>query len=124
MGGRGTFAAGKSVTYTYKTVGTIEGVKVLEKINKNDSAGLPEESHSSNAYILLRKDGTFKMYREYNSDHTANFDIDLHPEPLLSGNREPVYHIHFYKNGVRDPQGRFLTVSEYNKFKSILGGKK
>ena len=42
MGGRGTFAAGKNVAYTYETVGKIEGVKVLEKTNKNASGGLPE----------------------------------------------------------------------------------
>ena len=29
MGGRGTFAAGKNVAYTYETVDKIEGVKVF-----------------------------------------------------------------------------------------------
>ena len=29
MGGRGTFASGKSVAYTYETVGKIENVKIL-----------------------------------------------------------------------------------------------
>lgn len=33
MGGRGTFAVGRNVDFTYKTVGTIEGVKILEGIN-------------------------------------------------------------------------------------------
>jgi hypothetical protein len=30
MGGRGTYAAGNNVPYTYETVGKIEGVKVLQ----------------------------------------------------------------------------------------------
>ena len=51
MGGRGTFAAGRNVDFTYKTVGTIEGVKVLEGMYGKHA--LPEESHSSKAYIKL-----------------------------------------------------------------------
>lgn len=30
MGGKGTFAVGNNVGYTYKTVGKIEGVKILK----------------------------------------------------------------------------------------------
>lgn len=30
MGGRGTYALGKNVPYTYETVGYINGVKVLQ----------------------------------------------------------------------------------------------
>ena len=76
MGGRGTFAAGNNVAYQYETVGTIEGVKVLEKINKKSSTALPEEAHKSSAYILIGKDGEVRQYREFNADHTAKFDID------------------------------------------------
>ena len=47
MGGRGTFASGKNVAYSYETVGKIEGVKVLKGIGQ--ARGLPVESHSSNA---------------------------------------------------------------------------
>ena len=32
MGGRGTYAAGKNVPFTYETIGTVEGVKVLRGI--------------------------------------------------------------------------------------------
>ena len=45
MGGRGTFAAGKTVAYTYQTVDKIEGVKVL--VGMNGKHSLPEEAHSS-----------------------------------------------------------------------------
>jgi len=33
MGGRGTFASGNNVAYTYKTVDKIAGVKVLQPID-------------------------------------------------------------------------------------------
>lgn len=67
MGGRGTFAAGNPVDYTYKTVGYIEDVKVLEGINGKHS--LPDEAHSSGAYIKLKPDGTFHEMRFYDKDH-------------------------------------------------------
>lgn len=57
MGGRGTFAAGNIVAYTYETIGKIAGVKVLAGLNGKH--GLPEEAHSSRAYIALKPDGTF-----------------------------------------------------------------
>jgi len=37
MGGRGTYAVGNNVPFTYKTVGKIAGVKVLEPINSKKS---------------------------------------------------------------------------------------
>ena len=46
MGGRGTFAFGNMVAYTYQTTGTISGVKVLSGLNGKH--GLPEEAHSVN----------------------------------------------------------------------------
>ena len=64
MGGRGTFAAGNPVPYTYEAVGNIEGVKVLQGLNGKH--GLPEEAHSSKMYIKLHRDGTLNMLRIYN----------------------------------------------------------
>ena len=61
MGGRGTFAAGNPVAYSYEMVGKIGDVKVIKGINR-DSKGLPAEVHSSKAYIQLHPDGKFKMY--------------------------------------------------------------
>lgn len=43
MGGRGTFASGDNVAYTYETVGYIEGVKVLQPKNASRSFKIPEE---------------------------------------------------------------------------------
>ena len=55
MGGRGSYAAGNNVEYTYKTVGMVDGVKILQGIGNKH--GLPESSHSSEAYIKLKPDG-------------------------------------------------------------------
>lgn len=52
MGGRGTFAVGRQVDYTYEQVGKIEGVKIINPIDKSKALKLPEESHSSNSYVL------------------------------------------------------------------------
>ena len=95
MGGRGTFAAGNSVPYSYKTVGFIEGVKVLEGINGKHA--LPESSHSSDAYIKLKPDGTFHEMRIYNKNHILSIEIAYHPEKSLTGdNHTPVLHYHAY----------------------------
>ena len=101
MGGRGTFAAGNNIAYTYETVGKIDGVKVLQGKDGN-SKGLPAEAHSSGAYIQLHPDGKFKMYREYDKDHYLVREIAYHPEPNLTGNHNPVLHIHEYKREHRD----------------------
>jgi hypothetical protein len=90
----------------------------------NGKHNLPEESHSSSAYILVNGIGNFKRYRCYNKDLTSAFDIDYHPEFKISGNYEPIYHIHFYKNGVRDKVGRKLTDEEFRKYKKFFGGLK
>ena len=67
MGGRGSYAAGNNVEYTYKTVGMVDGVKILQGIGNKH--GLPESSHSSEAYIKLKPDGTFHEMRFYNKEH-------------------------------------------------------
>ena len=58
MGGRGTFASGNTVPYTYNTVGKIGGIKVLKGVQGKH--GLPEEAHSSNAYISLHPNGSVR----------------------------------------------------------------
>lgn len=121
MGGRGTFAAGNNVAYTYDTVGFIEGVKVLQ--GKPGYQGLPVEAHSSTAYIQLHPDGTFKMYREFDSDHYLVKEIAYHPEPNLSGNRAPVLHIHEYeRDNFNKRTPRLLTKAEYEKYKKYFKG--
>lgn len=122
MGGRGTFAAGNPVPYSYETVGKIGGVKVIKGIN-SDSKGLPAEAHSSNAYIQLHPDGKFKMYREYDKDHYLVKEIAYHPEPQLTGNHNPFLHIHEYKrDNFTDRKPRLLTNDEYEKYKKYFRG--
>lgn len=122
MGGRGTFAAGNTVDYIYKTVGKIEGVKVLQGVD-NSSKGLPAEAHSSNAYIQLHSDGKFKMYREYDKEHYLVKEIAYHPEPALSGNYEPVLHVHEYmRDNFTERKPRLLTEAEYEKYKKYFKG--
>ena len=78
MGGRGTFAAGKQVAYTYETVGKVDGVKIINPIDKSKSLKLPEESHSNVGYVLYDKDGVFHQYRKYNSNHEVVLEIGYH----------------------------------------------
>lgn len=123
MGGRGSFASGKSVAYTYETVGKIEDVKILRGLGLLHN--LPEEAHSSKAYIKVDSKGNFVRYREYNADKTSHFDIDYHIEPKITGNNaEKVFHIHFYnQNGERDVVGRKLTSEEMNRYKKYFRGR-
>ncbi len=116
MGGRGTFASGNSVAYRYKTVGKMYGIKVLEGIK--GTHGLPEESHSSSAYITLNSDGSARQLRIYNKNHTCCIDIDDSPH---QGKR--YLHAHDYVNGERQ-SARDLTPEEYEKYIKYFGGKK
>lgn len=119
MGGRGTFAAGKNVGYTYETVDKIEGVKVLKGIN--GKRGLPEESHSSAAYIHLNSDGTFREMRFYDKDHYLVKEIAYHIEPgLNNGNRnKKILHVHEYpeRNNFNVRPAHVITETEYKKYK-------
>lgn len=125
MGGRGTFAAGTDVAYTYQTVGIIEGVKVLRGLNGKHS--LPEEAHSGRAYIKLKPDGTFHEMRIYDKDHYLVMEIAYHPEPKLNnGNRtENILHVHEYqKDNFKHRHARLLTEEEMKKYKKYFKGVK
>lgn len=131
MGGRGTFARGNNVTYSYETVGKIEDVKVLRGLNGKHS--LPEEAHSSNAYIKLKPDGTFHEMRIYNNDHILIMEIAFHPEKSLTGNNNiNILHYHTYDERFsKNPSGAFyrsiahpLTEQLYKKYKKYFKGVK
>ena len=116
MGGRGTFASGNNVVYTYETVGKIDGVKILKGIAGKH--GLPEESHSSSSYISLSPTNNVKQIRLYKPNHTAKTDIEF------SIHRGKIsLHAHDYVKGVRQ-NARPLTNSEYKKYIKFFGGKK
>ena len=125
MGGRGTYAAGNNVAFTYKTVAKIEDVKVLEGLNGKH--GLPEESHTSTAYIKLKSDNkTFHEMRIYDKDHYLIKEIAYHPEPTLNhGNREEnVLHVHEYpeRNNFKIRPSHLITKEEYELYKKYFKG--
>ena len=125
MGGRGTYAVGNNVPFSYKTVDKIEGVKVLQGIKGSGKHGLPIEAHSSASYIQLHVDGTFKMLREYDKSHFLIKEIAYHPEPALSNNRKPILHIHEYRKGdFSNRKPRLLTDEEHEKYKKYFKGVK
>ena len=122
MGGRGTYAAGNNVPYTYETVGKIEGVKVLQGLNgKHD---LPVEAHSSEAYIQLYPDGNFKMLRFYDEEHYLTFEVGYHPEAELDKSRKPILHVHEYPehDNFKKRTTRLMTEKEYDALKKYFGG--
>lgn len=120
MGGRGTFAAGNSAPFTYETVGKIAGVKVLQGLEGKH--GLPEEAHSSRAYIKLKPDGTFHEMRFYDKDHYLLFEIAYHPEPHIDPSRAPVLHYHLYDRLFNRSDAFKLTKPMKRHFKKYLKG--
>ncbi len=125
MGGRGTFASGKSVAYTYETVGKIEGIKVLKGINGKHS--LPEESHLSGSYIKLKPDGTFHEMRIYDKNHYLVKEIAYHPEKSLTGNNfTPVLHYHTYDKNFNRSDAILLSKDnkDFDLFKKYFKGVK
>lgn len=131
MGGRGTFASGNPVPFSYQTVGLIEGIKVLEGTNGKHS--LPESSHSSHAYIKLKSDGTFHEMRFYDKNHILKMEIAYHPEKSLTGNNHtPVLHYHTYddrfsknKSGSFDRSAaQYLTQEMKKKYGKYFKGVK
>lgn len=123
MGGRGTYAAGRNVPFTYKTVGRFHGIKVLEGIGGKHN--LPEEAHSSLAYVKLHKDGNLQMLRFYDKDKFLVLEIGYHPEPTLTGHGRHVYHIHEYIPGdfSNRPQRLFTDddIRRFGKYLTVKG---
>ncbi len=118
MGGRGTYASGKNVAPSYETIGYLEGVPVLRGLGNKHN--LPEESHSSSAYILLYPDGNFHRMRVYDSDHYLTTEIEIHPEDKLDKSKKPVLHIHQYDRNFSRSDARLLSKQELNKYQKYL----
>lgn len=115
MGGRGTFAIGNDVRYTYETIGKIGKIKILKGIDGKH--GLPEESHFSRAYISLYPNNTVKQIRLYAPDRTAKTDIEF---SIHQGKK--MLHAHDYIQGIRQ-EARNVTENEYRVFIKYFGGK-
>lgn len=126
MGGRGSYSGGGNAPYTYKTVGKIEGIKVLQPNNPKNSLKIPEEAHSSSSYILLDKNGVFHQMRIYNENHLPIFEIGYHFEKGMSKKGEHVFHVHeFSSPGIENRKpARKITTQEYEKYKKYFKGVK
>lgn len=120
MGGRGTYAVGNNVEFTYTTIDHIEGVKVLQ--GKNGKHGLPEEAHSSQAYIKLDHNGVFYEMRIYDKNHYLVFELAFHPEPHLDTTRKPILHYHIYDKQFRRTNATKATKAMKKHFKKYLRG--
>lgn len=124
MGGRGTFANGNSVPFTYKAVGDIDDAKVLEGVSSKYHA-LPEESHTSDKYIKLNKDGSFRELRIYDKNHYAIMDIAYHYEGNLTNDSNgKVLHYHLYDRNFKRTGAKPITKELFEKYKKYLKGVK
>ena len=125
MGGNGTFAIGKVAKYRWKTVGEIDGAKVLEFKDKNLSRKLPEEAHSSRMYIRLNNDGVFSQMRIYDKWHRLRIEIAYHPERNLDPSGKNVLHYHIYEQpAFRHGKAHRMSEKNYNRYKKFLKGVK
>ena len=123
MGGNNTFAAGNVVAYKWRTVGKIDGVKVLAPVDSRSSPKLPEEAHSSRMYIKLYGDGRFSQLRIYDKKHRLRFEIAYHPETSLDPSRNPVLHYHSYRQlGFVHGKPKFATKRMIDKFGRYMKG--
>ena len=120
MRGRETFAAGNNVEYRYKTVGIIETVKVLKGLG--GLHGLPEEAHSSRAYIKLKSNGTFHEMRFYDKDHYLTLEIAYHREPKIYKSDKPVLHYHTYDRNFKHSPAIKMTKAMRKHFRKFLKG--
>lgn len=121
MGGRGTFASGNNVAYRYEAVDKYNGVKVLKGLSHQ--GGLPEEAHSSKAYLKLHSDGSMNMLRVYDKDHYLKYEFGYHPEPKLTGNREPVLHVHYYDHNFSRTPAEYVPKELFEKYKRWMKGR-
>ncbi len=76
MGSRGAFIGNKLATRSWKTIGKINNMKIVQKLKAPDNK-LPEYSNTPSArYIRLTSDGTFRQLRTYNAAKQPMLDIE------------------------------------------------
>ena len=84
--------------------------------------GLPEEAHSSYAYIKLKPDGTFHEMRIYDKDHYLKYEIAYHSEPSIDSSRKPVLHYHTYGRDFSRSKARKMPKAMKKHFRKYLKG--
>ncbi len=129
MGGRGTFAVGNTVEYTYETVGNIDGIKILQPMDKTKSFKLPEESHTAGtSYVLLDKNGTFHQFRKYDENHMIILEIGYHVDASLGKGKILHAHIHNIPGVEGHSNAKKYIIGPgnfyYEKYKSLFNGVK
>ena len=119
MGATGSMLeSGEFSVQNWATVDYIEGIKVLEAKKGNNSRGLPALSHTKGTqYILMDKNGKFKQLRKYGMDNKPLFDIDYGRH-----NNETTFHMHYYRNGIKQPQDYAVPKSLIEKYKNAFKG--
>lgn len=137
MGGRGTFAAGNPVPYTYEADtenfenGLYEGIKVLKGVEGSNKHSLPESSHSSFAYLKMNPDGSFNMLRVYDRGHNLRLEIAYHRENNLAKDLPKVLHYHIYSTSFsQNKTGPYIRTTNrlhkntrlYKHFKKYFKG--
>ena len=137
MGGRGTFAAGNTVAYTYEvdtgfsSDGKFHGVKVLKGMAGSGKHGLPESSHSSVTYLKMKSDGTFNMMRIADNGHNLRLEIAYHSEQSIAKGKSKALHYHIYgkefSQKVKTSFGRTTKVLHknskiYKRYKHFFKG--
>lgn len=121
MGGNGTFAAGKIAKYRWRTIGKVNGVKILAPIN--GALKLPEEAHKSRMYILQTKSGVFRQLRVYDSEHKVRFEIGYHPERRIDKSGKDVLHYHIITHsGFNHGPAHRVTPAMIRRFGKFMKG--
>ena len=121
MGGRGSFLKdGGFITQRYKTVGFIDGIKILRPVDPRHRLSLPERSGSPNAsYVSYNDDGSFRQFITFDDDRMPRYQIDYgkHKDGIS-------LHVHFYKDGDRNGGLRYLYPGDdlYERHKKLFVG--
>jgi len=103
----------------YKRIGTVAGIKVLDRLNKNlkkkIKKNLPDMSNTPNtSYIQLDNSGKdLKKVRIYGSDRLPSLDIDFD-----HSHNGIIPHAHIWKNG-RKVDDRELTKKEIKVYSKL-----
>lgn len=108
--------SGYTYRHKFSTVQTIsQGVKIIQKRNKNDSLNLPSDAETGDKeYILIDQQKNLKQIRDYNEisgGKTSDIDLD-HKHANLDE------HGHDWVNGKR-MNARPLTTEEKEKVESL-----
>ena len=121
MGGRGSFLKdGGFITQRYKTVGFIDGIKILRPKDPKHKLSLPERSGSPNtSYVSYYDDGSFRQFITFDDDRMPRYQIDYGKHQGVKS-----LHVHFYKNGNRDGGLRYLYPGDdlYERHKKLFVG--